>query len=281
MNLAAGDTVTWQWIGGTHSVIEDETNLVWCSVRTAPTDNCVRGFPTEGTFFYHCGVHPSLMKATVVVGVPPSLTVSTPAAGASVAGTFSVAGTASHSSGIARVDVRVDLGSWQQAAGTTSWSLDVDSVPLVNGLHTLRARATATSGATAYASVSVNVANPSTWELRFASISGATGTAGTTSVSFTVANDGNTAATNAAARLEYQYKGTWTVFASDTYTASAHSTVARTKTWSNLLLVGSFPVRVTLDPSNAFAELDESNNVGATNAAFWTNSAPGTDLGNP
>lgn len=89
---------------------------------------------------------------------PPTVAITSPASGATVAGTFAAAGTAADGIGVARVDVAVDGGSFLQATGTTSWSLAVDASGWAAGSHTLTARATDTSGNTATASSSVSVA---------------------------------------------------------------------------------------------------------------------------
>lgn len=90
---------------------------------------------------------------------PPTVSVSTPAAGASVAGTVNVAGAAADNKALAKVELSVDGGTYRLATGTSAWSLALDSTTLANGSHTLTARATDTSGNTSTASVSVTVAN--------------------------------------------------------------------------------------------------------------------------
>lgn len=104
-------------------------------------------------------------SVTVVVNnapvdtTPPVVAISSPAAGGSVAGVVTVSGTASDNVGLAKVEVSVDGDAWSTAAGTSSWSWSWSTAPLVNGAHTLAARATDTGGLTTVASTTVTVAN--------------------------------------------------------------------------------------------------------------------------
>jgi hypothetical protein len=52
-----------------------------------------------------------------------------------------VSGTASDASGVSRIEVRLGVGSWVQATGTTSWSLTL-ATPPAEGPYTLSVRAT-------------------------------------------------------------------------------------------------------------------------------------------
>jgi regulation of enolase protein 1 (concanavalin A-like superfamily) len=89
----------------------------------------------------------------------PTVSITTPAAGATVSGTVSVAGTATDDVGVAKVEVRVDAGSFALATGTSSWSYAWNTAAVADGTHTLTARVTDTGGLTSTASVTVNVAN--------------------------------------------------------------------------------------------------------------------------
>jgi len=83
-----------------------------------------------------------------------------PAAGASVSGTFTVRGTASADKDrVLRVEVRLDSGAWEAAAGTDSWSLDIDTSGIPNGVHNVHARAWSSIQETATAAVGINVVN--------------------------------------------------------------------------------------------------------------------------
>ena len=60
---------------------------------------------------------------------------------------------------VAKVEISVDGGAYQQASGTSSWSLTLDSSAYTNGTHVLSTRAADTSGNTAVATVSATVSN--------------------------------------------------------------------------------------------------------------------------
>src|SRR5205085_3687359 len=58
--------------------------------------------------------------------VPPTVTITTPTPGNVVAGSVTVAGTASDAGGVASVSVAVDSGPYSAAGGTTSWAKTID-----------------------------------------------------------------------------------------------------------------------------------------------------------
>jgi hypothetical protein len=87
------------------------------------------------------------------------VTITSPAANSTVAGTVTVSGTAGDSAGISQVQVSVDGGMPQTATGTTSWTTSINTSTLTNGTHTITATATDANGATGSASVTVTVNN--------------------------------------------------------------------------------------------------------------------------
>jgi hypothetical protein len=89
----------------------------------------------------------------------PSVSIASPAAGATVGGAVTVAGSAGDDRGVARVEVAVDGGPVQVASGTASWSSPVDTRSYADGSHTVTATAVDTAGNRGTASVSVTVAN--------------------------------------------------------------------------------------------------------------------------
>jgi len=103
----------------------------------------------------------STAKLTVNATTPPTVSISSPANGATVSGTISVSGSASDALGVSSVQVQVDSGAFSSASGTTSWTFSLDTTSLSNAAHTLTARATNTSGLTASSTISVNVSNSS------------------------------------------------------------------------------------------------------------------------
>jgi len=93
----------------------------------------------------------------------PTVSISQPASGSTVAGSVTISGTASAqgSAGIAQVQVGVDNGPLQPATGTVSWTATVDTTALANGTHTITAQATDTNGQAATAGITVTVSNVS------------------------------------------------------------------------------------------------------------------------
>lgn len=158
VSIAEGDTVQWHWINGTHNVVQDGTNTVWCSSRSS--GDCFRTFPTRGNFTYRCTFHGG-MRGAVYVGVPAAVvTILGPDAGAAVQGRFAARGTASHASGIDAVEAQLGAEAWVPGAGGANWTVEVDSNPLPNGPQQLRVRATPVSGPAGEAVRTVVVDNP-------------------------------------------------------------------------------------------------------------------------
>ncbi|MGZ4488008.1 MAG: Ig-like domain-containing protein [Nocardioides sp.] len=89
----------------------------------------------------------------------PTVSVASPTSGSTVAGAFTVSGTAADATSVAAVQVQVDGGAWQAASGTTSWSLPLDTTALANGSHSLTARATDPSGKSGTATAAFTVDN--------------------------------------------------------------------------------------------------------------------------
>ena len=85
-----------------------------------------------------------------------SVSISSPAAGATVSGTITVSGAASARS---KVELQVDSGAYQLASGTSSWSKSINTASYANGSHTLTARATNSAGTQVWASRTVTISN--------------------------------------------------------------------------------------------------------------------------
>jgi len=90
---------------------------------------------------------------------PPTISIATPASGATVSGTVTVGGSAADDAAVSRVEVSVDGGGFAPASGTTAWSFVWDTAAFADGAHTITARATDSGGLTSTASRAVNVAN--------------------------------------------------------------------------------------------------------------------------
>ena len=92
----------------------------------------------------------------------PSVSITSPGAGATVSGAMTVAGSAGDDRGVARVEVAVDGAAAVVASGTASWSAGVDTRAYADGAHTITATAIDTSGNRSSRSVAVTVANSTT-----------------------------------------------------------------------------------------------------------------------
>jgi uncharacterized protein YjiK len=92
---------------------------------------------------------------------PPSVAITSPPSGATVAGTLNLAANASDDQGVAQVQFRADgAGIGTDADGSNGWSAVWDTTSATDGTHTLTAVATDTgSNTTTSAAVSVTVAN--------------------------------------------------------------------------------------------------------------------------
>ena len=96
----------------------------------------------------------------VIELVPPTGAINSPANGATVTGITPVSGTASDNVAVAKVEVSIDGGGWALAAGTTNWSFSLNTPGLLNGTHTISARATDGSGnVSSIPSITVRVFN--------------------------------------------------------------------------------------------------------------------------
>jgi poly(hydroxyalkanoate) depolymerase family esterase len=90
---------------------------------------------------------------------PPTVTLTAPAAGATVSGSLAVTATASDAVGVTRVDVLVD-GAVAGSDTSAPYSVTVDTTRLANGNHTVSARAfDAANNAGSSAAITVNVQN--------------------------------------------------------------------------------------------------------------------------
>jgi hypothetical protein len=85
----------------------------------------------------------------------PSVTIGSPAAGATVSSPFTVTGSASDNVAVSKVTVAVDGGTATTASGTATWSWSSSSLPA--GSHTVRAAAYDAAGNVTSTSVSVSV----------------------------------------------------------------------------------------------------------------------------
>ena len=67
VTIQAGQSVTWDWVTGTHSIVSDDTPAAFTPSSPQAAGQYTVTFPTAGTYGYHCGVHGSMMTGTVLV----------------------------------------------------------------------------------------------------------------------------------------------------------------------------------------------------------------------
>lgn len=89
----------------------------------------------------------------------PSISIASPASGATVAATITVSGSASDNASLAKVEVKIDAGAFSVASGTGSWSYALNTAAYSDGAHTITARATDAAGNVASTSRSITFAN--------------------------------------------------------------------------------------------------------------------------
>ncbi len=175
----------------------------------------------------------TLNVSNTVTNTPPTVSISAPAAGATVSGTISVSGTSSDSSAVASVMVKVDSGAYQTASGTTSWALGLNTTSLANGWHTITARATDNAGAYTETSETIYVSNSTSTSGSLAVSISAPSNAATVSGMVAV-----TGTSSGAARLQVRFDAlgyidvppasSWSyAFDSTAFASGAHTLVAR------------------------------------------------------
>jgi plastocyanin len=67
VTIQAGQSVTWNWVSGFHSVISDSTPKAFADSPAQSSGQFTVMFPTAGTYAYHCGIHGTMMTGTIVV----------------------------------------------------------------------------------------------------------------------------------------------------------------------------------------------------------------------
>jgi len=103
---------------------------------------------------------PDMTFATAGDTIPPTVSITAPANGATVSGALSVTANASDNVGVASVQFKLDGANLGAIATTAPYSIAWDSTKSSNGTHILSATATDTSGNTASsANVSLTVSN--------------------------------------------------------------------------------------------------------------------------
>jgi len=89
-----------------------------------------------------------------------SVSILSPTSGTTVSNDLPITGSCSDSDGtVEYVQIKIDSGTWIKVSGTISWSYDLDTTELENGLHTLYARAWDGENYSPIKSVSLTVDN--------------------------------------------------------------------------------------------------------------------------
>jgi len=144
----ASGTTSWSWAWSTNGVANGSHTVV-----AKATDTSGNASTSSVT------VTVANTTATTTDTTPPSVTISSPGAGATVSGTVAVTGTAADNGTLSAVAVSVDGGTWSTASGTSNWSWNWATTGLTDGGHTLSVRATDASGNASQASRTVTVSN--------------------------------------------------------------------------------------------------------------------------
>src|SRR5260370_41287266 len=66
VSIHAGDSVTWNWVTGTHSIVSDDAPPAFAASPVQSAGQFTVQFMSAGTFKYHCGIHGTRMTGTVV-----------------------------------------------------------------------------------------------------------------------------------------------------------------------------------------------------------------------
>jgi plastocyanin len=150
VNIQPGDTVVWTNTGGTHNVASDDGTSFFVDLKAAPWTFSHK-FTANGSFPYHCDMHPTVMQGTVNVGATvPSVPGNLQAQGTS---TSEITLTWNDSNGETgyRIEMKTLTGSYQQVAtaGQNATSVVVGGLAPATG-YVFRIRAENAAGTSAY-----------------------------------------------------------------------------------------------------------------------------------
>ena len=67
VTIQAGQSVTWNWVSGFHSVVSDSMPKAFADSPAQAAGQFTVMFATPGTYPYHCGIHGAMMTGTIVV----------------------------------------------------------------------------------------------------------------------------------------------------------------------------------------------------------------------
>jgi len=67
VTIRAGQSVTWSWVSGFHSVVSDSAPKAFADSPAQASGQFIATFATAGMYPYHCGIHGAMMTGTIVV----------------------------------------------------------------------------------------------------------------------------------------------------------------------------------------------------------------------
>ncbi|HYF12331.1 MAG TPA: Ig-like domain-containing protein, partial [Actinomycetota bacterium] len=219
------------------------------------------------------------------VATPPTVSVTSPAEGATVSGTVLVQASASDDEGVTEVAFSVDgaaIGT--DTDGTNGWSASWDTLTELDGAHVVTATATDTSGSTSTDSNAVNVDNTPPVVAVSSPLSGAT-VSGTTPVEATASDNTAVAsvqffADGASIGTDTSPTGGWSVSWDTTRVGDGAHTLTATAKDAAGHTTTSAPVVVNVDNPDT-AVLDIPVSTGSDDAFEWSDgkiSRTGGDL---
>jgi len=115
--------------------------------------------PTGTLSAFYWGGGGALPSGPPADTTPPTVSISSPSAGATVSGTISLTASATDNAAIANVQFQIDNSNFNGPLTASPYTKSWDTTTIANGAHTIKAIATDTSGNQASASVTVNVSN--------------------------------------------------------------------------------------------------------------------------
>jgi len=201
---------------------------------------------------------PIASTATSKDATPPTVTITSPQQGATIAGSVRMTGRAKDRGGVSRVEVAIDGATPQVAKGVTSWSFEMDTTTMGDGAHTVVAKATDRKGNVGTVTMPLTVANAPAPDATPPTVTIDTPTAGATlSGTATIAGSAHDDVTITQMSLEVDGGGA--------------SPVTAGAAWSTTVATGSFsdgPHTLTVRAT------DRAGNVGTAEGSFVFENAP-------
>ncbi|MEW6381682.1 MAG: Ig-like domain-containing protein [bacterium] len=175
----AGSTVTFNWSLSADDPVSGQGDNDVCGYRiyglsgdaqtlidsSIPAGQTSRSLSIQGYSNFgikavdSCGLASSLVTQSAACQPPPTVTIASPAAGATLSGNAVISGTASSSHALSWVKIKIDDGAWSQLAGTSTWSYQWDTSLAVNGTHTITVQTLDSENCSGSSSVAVTVLN--------------------------------------------------------------------------------------------------------------------------